>query len=90
MKYSLFEVDVNDLTVGVKKDVELSITQDYVTGLKSPTQIFYVRQDLSKSRLLLEQYRNQEFNSFYSSLLELIKDNNLEVEQELVNTLESL
>mgnify|MGYP000674432019 FL=1 len=90
MKYSLFEVDVNDLTVGVGEDVELSTSQDFDTRFKSPTQIFYVRQDLNKSRLLLEQYRNQEFNSFYSSLLKLIKENNLEVEQELVNTLESL
>ena len=90
MKYLLLEIDVNDLAVGVKENVELSTSQYFDCSFKSPTQILYIRQDQEISSQLLEQYNNQEFNSLYSSLLQIIKENNLEVKQELVYTLESL
>jgi len=91
--YLVLEIDVNDLVVGVIESKDLEVEKNYILKYNNFTQSFYFNNNINNNikniNLLYKFYEEGEFYLLYYILFNIIKDNDLKVEEELYKSLEN-
>ena len=87
--YLVLEIDVNDLVVGVIESKDLEVEKNYILKYNNFTQSFYFNNNIKNINLLYKFYKEGEFYLLYYILFNIIKDNDLKVEEELYKNLEN-
>src|SRR6056300_119025 len=87
--YIVLEIDVNDLVVGVIESKDLEVEKNYILKYNNFTQSFYFNNNIKNINLLYKFYKEGEFYLLYYILFNIIKDNDLKVEEELYKNLEN-
>lgn len=87
--YLVLEIDVNDLVVGVIESKDLEVEKNYILKYNNFTQSFYFNNNIKNINLLYKFYEEGEFYLLYYILFNIIKDNDLKVEEELYKSLEN-